>query len=96
MVRDSLLADRFERPDWLASNPGGVYILTTHEPAVWASRSFAPREEGRVKKEEFEEKSQLLSDLKAERDSIEQRVIYLTSQIRDLEEELALHLKGKP
>lgn len=95
MVRDSLLADRFERPDWLASNPGGVYILTTHEPAVWASRSFAPREEG-LKKEEFEEKSQLLYDLKAERDSIEQRVIFLTSQIRDLEEELALHLKGKP
>lgn len=49
-----------------------------------------------MKKEEFEEKSQLLADLKAERDSIEQRVIYLTSQIRDLEEELALHLKGKP
>jgi hypothetical protein len=44
----------------------------------------------------LEEMEQLLRDLKAERDSLEQRVIWLTSQIREVGEKLGeIHLQRK-
>jgi hypothetical protein len=83
-----------ERPYPVESSTPGVFGLSTHEPLLRLYRSPVLRRE-QVKKEEVEEKEQLLRDLKDERDSLEQRVIYLTSSIRELEEELALHFQRK-
>jgi len=77
-----------QRLDWVEPSSPGVYGLSTHEPLLRLYRRPVLRER-EVKQEERAEKEELLKDLKDERDSLEQRIIYLTSQIRELQEELS-------
>lgn len=62
--------------------------LPVHQSTLWLDFGDILRE-GEMKGEQRRIAEEEISDLKAERDSLEQRIIWLTSRIRELQEELA-------